>query len=263
MSRTDSAALPRWLRGPARSDRVSPDAGLVVCCPHSGGSATYFRHWQAQAAGRAAVYAVQYPGRHDRMSEPFAGSVPELADTLAAALCAVPRPTVLFGHSMGASVAFEAARRLRRARHPLAALVVSGHVPPAVAVTSDIHRLPNDEMWAALAELGGTEPEVLEMQELRDVYTPVLRSDLTISADYVDPNTVGCLDVPVVALAGVADEVAPPADLYGWADVTTAEFTLRTFAGDHFFLDDHVADVVDLVADLLPARGRGVDAAAG
>jgi pyochelin biosynthetic protein PchC len=253
MSRPDPPSNRRWLRGAA----PHADAPRVICCPHSGGSATYFRSWQRSAPPDVAVLAVQYPGRHERLADPFAGSVREMADGLATEILRDSfAPVVLFGHSMGAAVAFETARRIRAAGVPLAALIVSSHTPPAVPVDSDLHTLPDEEMWRELAALGGTEPEILEMTDLREVYSPIVRADLTVSAEYVDPDCAGSLDVPVLALAGTRDAIAPADSMARWAEVTTAGWELRTYEGDHFHLQDHAEDILHTAYEMLSANDR-------
>ncbi len=252
MTKPVSTSSRRWLRG------IDSGAGppRIVCYPHSGGSASYFRQWQHCAPPDVAVLAVQYPGRHDRLAEPFARSVQEMADAVAAEIAEDSAAVVLFGHSMGAAVAFETARRLRPTGIPLVGLIVSSHTPPAVPVTSDVHLLPDDRMWRALASLGGTEPEILEMTELRDIYTPVVRADLTVSAEYLDPDCAGSLDVPVHALTGTHDVIAPAESMTRWCEVTTGRFDVRTFDGDHFYLQNHGAEILRMTGDLLAASGQ-------
>ncbi|UYM03655.1 alpha/beta fold hydrolase [Solicola gregarius] len=245
----------RWQHG----DPPAPGTPRIVCCPHSGGSATYFRPWSSAVPDGVALVPVQYPGRHERLAEPFAESVEQIADALATELLADvaegpgDTPVVLFGHSMGASVAFETARRVSGAGATLCGLIVSAHVAPTVPVTSTVHELPDDQMWQALAEWGGTETEVLDLPELRKLFTPAIRADLTISAAYVDPAANGSLDVPVIALAGESDSIAPTSDMHEWADVTTGGFAMRTFPGDHFYLVDYVEDILRIASDVLQA----------
>ena len=239
----------RWLRG----NDTGAEVPRLICCPHSGGSASFFRPWQQWAPSEVAVLAVQYPGRHDRLTEPFARSVVEMADAVAAEIGRHSPPLVLFGHSMGASVAFETARRLRAAGVAVAGLIVSSHPAPTVPITSDLHRRGDDEMWRVLAELGGTEAEILELAELREISTPVIRADLTVSAEYLDRDCAQCLDVPVFAVTGTDDVIAPAESMVGWGEVTTDRFELRALAGDHFYLQAHAGRILRLARDLLAA----------
>ncbi|MGC4892240.1 thioesterase II family protein [Micromonospora sp. DT31] len=247
MTRASATSRKRWLRG------ADPSTGRprIVCCPHSGGTAVYFRSWQELAPAGVSVLSVQYPGRHDRLAEPYADSIEQIAAALAEEIGRHPAPTVLFGHSMGSSVAYETARLLRLAGVPLDGLVVSAHTPPDVPVDSDIHLLPDAEMWQELTKLGGTEPEILEMVDLREIFTPLVRSDLALDATYLRPAARRSLDVPVVAIAGNQDAVAPPSDVRAWSGVTTGRFEMHTFDGDHFYLQQHAAEVVALAVGLL------------
>jgi len=233
-----------WTRG------TEDGRPILLCCPHSGGSARHFREWQ-QNTDRLAIRAGQYPGRHDRINDALATSVNEIAAPVVAELRACDIPIIPFGHSMGAVVAFEIARRLIQSGNEVPGLVVSAHRAPLYRSTSDIHLQTDDEMWRRLAAMGGTAPELLQLEELRNLYTPILRADLTISTEFHDPNASGCLDIPVIALAGQDDTTVSVDTLEQWRDVTTGPFTLRSFVGGHFYLDDHVPHILGLIQETL------------
>src|SRR3954471_165510 len=99
--------------GAVRIRRARPDAAVrLVCFPHAGGTASFFRQWSELVPEAVEVVALQYPGREDRLAEPLVPTMDELADQLAEDVASLAGPTVLFGHSLGASVAYEVARRL-------------------------------------------------------------------------------------------------------------------------------------------------------
>lgn len=237
-----------WLRGRVESGRPA-----IVCCPHSGGSATYFNEWPQAAGDSLQVLAVQYPGRHERMSDPFATSIGDIACALAELISDFGVPVVMFGHSMGAAVAFETTCLLSRAGNPPRGLIVSSHTPPQEAVTDDTHRLPDDQMWARLAEFGGTEQEILDIDELKELYAPVIRSDLQLTAEYVRADAAGSLDLPLIAITGKSDQIAPPSALENWRAVTTERFRLLTVDGNHFYLDTNAGYILDIARDILSA----------
>src|SRR5260221_8328115 len=97
---------------------VSRPRFSLVCLPHAGGNATAFRDWPAYLPEDVAVYAARYPGRLDRLREPAARTVAELADPKARAARSVPHPAVLFGHSMGAVAAHDLTAPLQRTSPP-------------------------------------------------------------------------------------------------------------------------------------------------
>lgn len=246
MTSVDSrpADLGRWLpyRRPAGASRLR-----LFCFSYAGGSASAYRQWPAALPSSVEVAAVQLPGRERRMSEkPFLrmeALVTELAQALAP-LLTPSEPFAFFGHSMGAKVAFELTRRLRREGKPLPRLLlVSGSRAPHMPTDKPpIHALPEDEMIEELEDLGGTPKEVLANEELMRLLLPLLRADFELNETY--EHIAGePLDVPVAAYGGVDDEDCPPDSIEGWKELTDGPFVRRMFDGGHFFLHE-VPDAV-------------------
>ncbi|MDU0291027.1 thioesterase II family protein [Saccharothrix longispora] len=223
---------------------VPRDAGgadarvLLLCFAHAGGGTTGFRPWREPLGPEIAVWPVLLPGRESRLREPahrrMATLVPELVDALAPAL---DRPYALFGHSTGAVVAYEAARALvARGVDPPVRLFASGRRAPHLpARHGPRHDLPEAAFLTALAGLGGTAPELLAEPGLARLFVPALRADFELNETYV-PLPGPALTCPVSAMTGDADPEAHVDELAAWRDVTRGAFSLRTFAGDHFYL---------------------------
>jgi medium-chain acyl-[acyl-carrier-protein] hydrolase len=157
-----------------------------------------------------------------------------LADALSAHL---DRPFLLFGHSMGAIVAFELLRELRRRAHPLPQLlIVSGHRAPHLrSRRRPLHCMPTEQLIEDVRKLNGIQQAVLDHQELRDLLLPALRADLAVCETYLYEGGTA-LDVTICALAGDRDLDATPADLAAWRAHTTCSFALHVIPGDHFFM---------------------------
>ncbi|GAA2442178.1 thioesterase II family protein [Streptomyces glaucus] len=246
-----------WIRELRRTRRPTAH---VVFFPHAGGVATYFAPFTRHFPAAVDVSAAQYPGRQERFVEPFVDTVEELADHLAAALrryAADPVPLVLFGHSMGACVAFETADRLT-AGDPAAPcrLVVSGSPAPSARREDDVYRGTDQEILDRLAELGGTDAEILGSPDLLELLLPVLRNDYRAVARY-RPARRTVVDVPLLCLVGEQDRRATPEDAAAWKEHTSSDFGLRTFPGGHFFLMEHQEEVARLVTDWTGSAAGG------
>ena len=233
-----------WLR------RFHPGPGQgvrLVLLPHAGGSASYFFALSKALPGVADVLAVQYPGRQDRIADPCIDNVEGLADGVLAALAPLTdQPVVLFGHSLGASVAFELARRLERDGLVPSCLFVSGRRAPAANRDNGIHRLNDDDLLADVQMLSGTDERVFADQELVRMVLPAIRNDYKAAETYTyrPGPALGC---PIVAMVGDRDPRVPLESVREWADYTTGHFELRVFAGGHFYLDAHWAEVAKAV----------------
>lgn len=263
----------RWVRpleprGVAGRQRVaargagSPEAArrsrtLLVCCPHSGGWADSFVPWRDpvralnEAAGSAVVelLAVQYPGHGDRGSEEQAADVGAMAEAISAELAGpAPARILLFGHSFGAMVAYETARRLESAGVPPAALAVSGaRAPGDPAAPRAEAALPDAQLWRRVTELGGIDPLLAEDPELRELVLPALRADITAHERYA-AAPAGTVGVDIRCYLGADDPLAPEDAGAGWAARTTGGLEVRVHDGGHFH---HVEHPRELLADLL------------
>ncbi|MYW46507.1 alpha/beta fold hydrolase [Streptomyces sp. SID486] len=231
-----------WIR---RFHRA-PDAPVqLLCFPHAGGAAGAQHALSAAVAGPLEPVVVQYPGRHDRFTEPFAERIDEVVDAVLDALPADPagRPLALFGHSMGALAAFETARALQARGRAPAALFVSGHPGPSLPIASYWPGAPSDdELLAEMRLLAGTDDSLLADPMLLEVALPALRADYAMLSAYsYRPGPP--LRCPVVALTGDADPRVRVEEMPTWRQETLGPFTTHVLPGGHFYLDDHLPRV--------------------
>ncbi|MER6692217.1 thioesterase II family protein [Streptomyces minutiscleroticus] len=235
----------------------SPGAeAVLVCFPHAGGAASYYRPLSTALGTDMDVLAVQYPGRQNRRTEPLARTVDQLVDDSVEALEPwTNRPLSLFGHSMGAVVAYEVARRLTAAGSPPVTLVVSGRRAPGDEQRGEVHLRDDAGLLTEIRRLGGTDLRVLESPDMRALFLPVLRADYQAVETY--RHTQGPqLSCPVLALAGESDPVASPAEMRHWAARTSAGFDVLAFSGGHFYLAENSAAVASAVRDHVIALTR-------
>ncbi|MFK4068705.1 thioesterase II family protein [Streptomyces sp. NPDC029674] len=238
----------------------APDAGTrLLFFPHAGGSASAYHPLSAAASGVVDPHVVQYPGRQERFGEPFAERAEDVVD---AVLAALPRwddgvPTALFGHSMGALLAFETARRMTAAGHPPAALFVSGRrapsLPPRPATVRPVAEMSDAELVEEMRNLSGTANELLASPELLPIILPPVRADYRLLDNHVHRDGPP-LDCPVVALTGDADPRVPVESVRVWENETRGDFSCHVLSGGHFFLDRHHAYVTDVIASTLAGR---------
>lgn len=240
------------------TDRRAGDAGSscqLFCFPHAGGGPSFFRHWSAALRPEIAVRRVQLPGREERLEEPPFRNIADLVDPLCAALePLLDQPYALFGHSMGAAVGYEVARRLSGAGMGPVCLMVSGRKAPGLALNRrPLHGLPDEEFIREVARLNGIPREVLDEPELLSVLVPALRADYELSETY-QPLPGGRLDCPVVAYLGTSDPEVEYTQMLAWREVTSGDFAVRVFRGDHFYLKGNRPDVLNAVREDLRVR---------
>lgn len=227
-----------------------PHARLrLICIPHAGGNAWVFREWAAWLPETIELVAVQLPGHGHRVRETPIANFSELLDPLAGGVRpALDRPFALMGHSMGALLAWELARRCRDEGIEPRALFVSGRNAPQWTDGSErLTALDDAELVDRIRQLNCTPEAVLQNAELMQLSLPVLRADFGVveSFTYRSAPPLRC---PLTALGGLRDPQTDPVGLEAWGELTQGRFTLRQVPGDHFFIATHAALAVRAVA---------------
>lgn len=236
----------------------APGAGArLVCFPHAGGSASFYFPVSRALSPGLDVLAVQYPGRQDRRTEPCVDDLRRLADLAAEELLPwADRPLALFGHSLGATLAFEVALRLEAAGTTPLGLFASGRRAPSRAREERVHLHDDEGLIANLKRMSGTDAQVFADDEILRMILPAVRSDYRAAETYrYRPGPA--LHCPVLALTGDDDPEVTLDEARAWAGHTAGRFALRVFSGGHFYLTRHAAEVTGLLADTVAAWRRG------
>ncbi|MFD6952238.1 hypothetical protein A6A08_16360 [Nocardiopsis sp. TSRI0078] len=233
---------------------------------HAGGSAASFFPLARELPEDWEPVLYDLPGHGRRRSEDPLGDIPRMVGRAVAELEGEPGgPFALFGHSLGAVVAFEAARALTARGRPPLWLGVSGRTAPGLRAREarGLHELDDAALLASLNSVGGGMPDrVAEVPEFRQRFLRLVRADLgAVGAYRPDPGRAP-LTCPVTAYVGDTDPWAPPEAVAAWRDETSAGFTRRTLPGGHFYFVDHGPDrlaralVTDIRAAALESVGR-------
>jgi acyl transferase domain-containing protein/surfactin synthase thioesterase subunit/acyl carrier protein len=224
----------------------------LFCIPYAGAGASIFRSWAEALPPEIEVCTLQLPGREDRLGEtPFTRFAPLVQTLVPIIKPYLDIPFTFFGHSMGALVSFELARELRRQDCPLPSklLVSALRAPQLPDMNLPIHRLPEPKFIEALQQLKGTPEGILQNADLMKLLSPTIRADLAIAENYIysaqDP-----LPCEIAAFGGEEDSIVRSEELAEWKAQTSSSFRLQMFPGDHFFLHQDRAELLEAIAEL-------------
>ncbi len=236
----------RLAAGPAGTPRLR-----LFCLPYAGGGASIYRLWPDELPDDLEVCAIQLPGRESRLREPTFTAVAPLVRELARALLPeLSLPFALVGHSMGALIAFELVRLLRREHglSPVYLFVSARRAPQLPSLDAPIHLLPQPAFVDhLLRRYNGIPQAVLREPELMEIFLPTLRADFTVieTYRYAADEPLGC---PITAFGGLQDDLVTRSELAGWQEQTRAAFDLHMFPGTHFFLHQQRPSMLRIVA---------------
>jgi medium-chain acyl-[acyl-carrier-protein] hydrolase len=232
-----------------------PRSVRLFSIPCAGGSASFYNSWLASAPRWLQVCPIELPGRGWLRSEPLPTSLSKLAHEISSALYPYTDvPYAIFGHSMGALLAYEVASHLESlGRLELRRLFVSGSRAPFLPRKEpDVSDLPDAELWEHIRDMQGTPEEILGQSELIELLLPVFRSDFALCERYRLQHAY-FLQAPVTALSGEKDKWTSIRDMQMWGRLTTGGFRSLEFSGGHFFVKESESAVISAVCSELAA----------
>ncbi|CAL9631980.1 Thioesterase PikA5 [Streptomyces sp. enrichment culture] len=227
---------------------------LLVCVPFAGAGASFFHPWAALTDGNPRIVALQLPGREWRLSEDPYRDVAQAATGLFPAVTDEIGPgdrVAVFGHSLGAVLAYELAHLLvTRTDADVARLFVSGSPGPWTRRTRRATGLPDEEFLLRVKEFAGYDHEALSDPDMRELILPTLRADVEMHENYV-PTTDRPLPLPITAVRGTGDDLVTAEQTGEWAKATSAEFTQAEVEGGHMYIAEDPGSLLRLVDDAL------------
>ena len=231
--------------------RPRPDARVrLFCFPYAGGGASIFHRWPEYLPEDIELNAIQLPGHETRIGDPPHADLDPLLLELAGVLQPyLSRPLALLGHSMGALISYELARRIRR----------EGGVSPTILFLSGLralqipnpdpplHSLSRPDFLQQLQTRYGMPASLIQQSELLELFMPLLRANFQMCETYTySPEPP--LDCPLSVFGGLQDPRISREDLAAWKLQTNRELRLRMIEGDHYFFEHSWMDIAYLVA---------------
>jgi len=242
--------LNRWVTCPF----PQPDAALrIFCLPFAGGGATIYRDWGKLLGSTIEVCPIQLPGRESRFSEPAFTEAQALAQALSNQLQPYKdKPFVLYGHSMGALVAFELTRVLQDAGFKMPETLILGahraaHLP---RTRETFYSLDDKTFIQKLQRFGGFPEEVLASEELMQLLMPTLKADFKLCDTYVysDQEPLNC---PIHVFSGATDREAPYDVMEAWRQHSSIGTQMHVFQAGHFFIRSDRERVMNTLKTIL------------
>lgn len=225
----------------------------LFCFPFAGGGTAVYRSWHAKLPSEIDVVPVCLPGREQRFGEPALDNIEDMIAALVDAIRPMTTaPYAFFGHSMGGIIAHHLACRITAegGRSPEHLFVSALRSPTAATPRRPLHLLPSDEFWAEVADYGGTPAEILESDEYRALFEPLVRADFKL-AQTASSGNLPQLACQITAFGGSEDTTPTPEELDGWRQATTGPFEKHIYPGGHFFMEQHEDALLDLIATRL------------
>ncbi len=230
-----------------------PDATVrLICFHYAAGNASWFSSWEQYCDEGMELCAVQLPQRNRRRNEDMPDTIEELAESFISENTELfDMPFIIFGHSMGAMIAYETVFQLKE-KYGLSPelLVVSAcgaPMYPEIQFTGQsVLNISDDDIKYILNDYGQIDDELLDSQDFCDYYFPIVRSDFHVCETYCKKPEIE-VDCSILVLRGSFDTKVSEEDCKTWKKYTSSDCRIEKFVGGHFFPQDHTKEIVDII----------------
>ncbi|MDN4524090.1 thioesterase II family protein [Fictibacillus fluitans] len=227
----------------------------LFCIPYAGASATMYMPWTNLVEDHIHIRPVELAGRGSRFDEPPSLNFSDALDDVLQQIIplADKGPYAIFGHSMGAVLAFEVYYQLLNKKYPKPShLFLSGRpAPREKSKKNGLHQMIRDKLNKFFILKGGIPKELAKHPDLAKSFRKVLQSDLGWMASYhFQPKPVK-VDCPVTIFCGLGDRIRRE-DAAAWNNYVSSPCTITWIEGDHFFLNSYTQELVSSINQAIP-----------
>jgi surfactin synthase thioesterase subunit len=225
---------------------------LMVCLPFAGGGASIYTGWKQALSEYVEVSPIFLPGREIRSNEIPIDNMYLLINELVSywKFCEYI-PDVVFGHSMGAAIAYELCAALQSNGMPIPSLlIISGHASPHAKIPYSFHQLEDHLFIKSIHALGGLDSEIINSPELIEYLLPILRADFTLIETW-KPSGILLSNTEIWVISGSQDEQASLDKMSGWSQYSSRPISSIKIQGNHFFIHKQRTELLIMLAQKL------------
>lgn len=233
-------------------DVVNEKAKLIAF-PYAGGGVSVFRKWE-KYFDNIKLYAAQYPGRENRMSEEPINEFNVLLNEVYQNIKSIINDDTLyylFGHSLGTKLVYELTLRIINdsIKKP-SGIIVSGGRAPCFKEKNPIYHLDDIDFIKGINRYSGTPEEIIQNMEIMKIFLPMLRADFMIDETY-QRKEIEKIDIPILGLMGTDDKELKIEELKKWEEYTTKDFKYRYIEGGHMFINTNTELVAKEISSFI------------
>ncbi|WP_051908604.1 thioesterase II family protein [Candidatus Odyssella acanthamoebae] len=237
--------------------KKKPEAAIrLFCFHHAGGGASTFYPWLEYLSPKIEMIAIQLPGRENRFSEPLRNNIKEITDELSKGFSIYKnKPFFVFGHSMGALIAFEFIKTIHQLYflYPCHMIISAAKAPHLLSPIRS-SQLDDTNLKEQLKAYNGIDECILNNDDLLNLFLHIIKSDSSIYENYSFSKPKP-FPFDILALSGTDDQSVNQEEILAWSAYTRGKFEHLSFPGQHFFIKDNqktILKIINQIADNFP-----------
>jgi medium-chain acyl-[acyl-carrier-protein] hydrolase len=226
----------------------------LICLPFAGGSKYSYNLYTKYKPPFIDLTALDYPGHGARLQERLLTDIQSIADDVYEQIKhKLHTPYAIYGHSMGALVAYLTVRKILEEQQPLPAhLFLTGcGSPSSNGKRRGRHLLSSDSFIEELKSMGGIPDEILYDSDSMRFFEPKLRADFQ-AVDTYHYAAQPAFELPVTVITGL-QEIITIEEALQWQEITNQPLSFKQLPGGHFFIFNCANEVMGIIEQSLAA----------
>ncbi|MBM7586120.1 surfactin synthase thioesterase subunit [Bacillus pakistanensis] len=220
----------------------------LFCFPWAGGGASFYLTYFKSINPDIEVCPIQLPGRENLYSLPFYNDMDSLCHDLLRDLKKFmsEKSYAFFGHSMGGIISYMLVKQMLKDGFNIPEhVLISASAPP------DQLSIDPDGDIEDLLITNETDQEIMENNELLDIYLPILKADLALlkSITEVKPGIVD--SIPFTIMGGKSDKLLPYQSLESWKKRVNSLNDITLYDGGHMYIKNNQSHVIHDIETIL------------
>ena len=209
----------------------------LICFPFAGSGASLFYPWVSSLSSKFEIWAFQAPGHEELMDQELISDLGQMKKYIHQKVLPILKPPfILFGHSLGAVLAYELSKELQTKNLIPATLIVSGRQPPHLkSKKASISHLKNEDFINEVFQFNGIPRELLNSNEFLEMAIPILRADFQLAENY-QIQIEEKIKCPIKVIGTTLDQWIDLHEISQWSNATENSCEISIFEGDHFHL---------------------------
>ena len=220
----------------------------LICFPFAGGNRYSYSSFKDYVPKGFEFHTYELPGRGVRFREPLLLDMKDVVeDAMTWMSQFIHQPYAIYGHSLGALLGYLMMKEIQRSNvNPPLHLFFTGSEGPSVQNRREMnYKLPKDEFFEKLRELGGCPPDILKDATIMEFFEPIIRADFQVVEEYIYEPSMP-FDIPITCFYGTEEDMTHE-DVLSWSKESTMEVEVRRLPGDHFFINQFIEEIVNFL----------------
>ncbi|WP_062053004.1 thioesterase II family protein [Aquimarina longa] len=220
----------------------------IIAFPFAGGNRYSFSSIEKHVPKNIDWITLELPGRGNRFKENLLVKIDDMVDDLLDKIIPHIQKSdyIIYGHSMGTLLGYELTKRIIQEKLKLPKhLFFTGRGAPGFdRFKNKKSTLPKELFWKEVIEMGGFPNDILDHEDLLDLYFPIMKSDFKAVEDYEFCQMKKPFLIPIHICMGneeigEEEDKTPLSSMKAWSNETSYSCSFELLKGDHFFILKH------------------------